>query len=54
MTAPQTSVLRDDKVMRINTADVVPGDIVVLGEGDTVSATGVCSPPRRCASPRRA
>ena len=40
MTAPQTSVLCDGKVMRINTADVVPGDIVVLGEGDTVSADG--------------
>ena len=40
MTAPQTSVLRDDKVMRINTADVVPGDIIVLAEGDSVSADG--------------
>ncbi|RGK10905.1 cation-translocating P-type ATPase [Bifidobacterium bifidum] len=40
MTAPQTSVLRDGKIMHINTADVVPGDIVVLGEGDTVSADG--------------
>ena len=38
MTAPQTSVLRDGKVMRINTADVVPGDIIVLAEGDSVSA----------------
>ena len=40
MTAPQTSVLRDGKIVHINTADVVPGDIVVLGEGDTVSADG--------------
>ena len=40
MTAPQTSVLRDDKVMRINTADVVTGDIIVLAEGDSVSADG--------------
>ncbi|NMM98632.1 cation-translocating P-type ATPase [Bifidobacterium olomucense] len=40
MTAPQTSVLRDGKVQRINTADVVPGDIVVLAEGDSVSADG--------------
>ena len=40
MTAPQTSVLRDGKVMRINTADVVPGDIIVLAEGDSVSADG--------------
>ena len=40
MTAPQTFVLRDGKIVHINTADVVPGDIVVLGEGDTVSADG--------------
>ena len=40
MTAPQTSMLRDGKIVHINTADVVPGDIVVLGEGDTVSADG--------------
>ena len=40
MTVPQTSVLRDGKIVHINTADVVPGDIVVLGEGDTVSADG--------------
>ena len=40
MTAPQTSVLRDGKIVHISTADVVPGDIVVLGEGDTVSADG--------------
>ena len=40
MTAPQTSVLRDGKIVHINTSDVVPGDIVVLGEGDTVSADG--------------
>ena len=40
MTAPQTSVLRDGKVMRIDTSDVVPGDILVLGEGDSVSADG--------------
>ncbi|MBW3093548.1 cation-translocating P-type ATPase [Bifidobacterium sp. 82T10] len=40
MTAPQTAVLRDGKVVHINTTDVVPGDVVVLGEGDTVSADG--------------
>ncbi|KAB7789011.1 cation-translocating P-type ATPase [Bifidobacterium leontopitheci] len=40
MTAPQTAVLRDGKVVHINTTDVVPGDIVVLAEGDTVSADG--------------
>ncbi|OZG60924.1 haloacid dehalogenase [Bifidobacterium lemurum] len=40
MTAPQTSVLRDGKVVRINTSEVVPGDVIVLGEGDSVSADG--------------
>jgi potassium/sodium efflux P-type ATPase len=40
MTAPQTSVLRGGKVMRINTAEVVPGDIIVLAEGDSISADG--------------
>lgn len=40
MTAPQTSVLRDGQVVRVDTADIVPGDILVLGEGDTVSADG--------------
>ena len=40
MTAPQTSVLRDGHVERVQTAHVVPGDVVVLSEGDTVSADG--------------
>lgn len=40
MSAPQTSVLRDSQVIRIDTANVVPGDIVVLGEGDSVAADG--------------
>lgn len=40
MTAPQTSVLRDGQVVRVNTSQIVPGDILVLGEGDTVSADG--------------
>lgn len=40
MTAPTTSVLRDGKVARINTSEVVPGDIIILGEGDSVSADG--------------
>ena len=40
MTAPQTNVLRDGQIARINTVDVVPGDIIVLGEGDSVSADG--------------
>ena len=40
MTAPQTNVLRDGAVTRINTVDVVPGDVIVLGEGDSVPADG--------------
>lgn len=40
MTAPQTNVLRDGKIARINTVDVVPGDVVVLGEGDSIPADG--------------
>ena len=40
MTAPQTNVLRDGKIARINTVDVVPGDMVVLGEGDSIPADG--------------
>lgn len=40
MTAPQTNVLRDGKIARINTTDVVPGDMVVLGEGDSIPADG--------------
>ncbi|WP_300765791.1 cation-translocating P-type ATPase [uncultured Bifidobacterium sp.] len=40
MTAPQTSVLREGKVVHVDTTEVVPGDILVLGEGDTISADG--------------
>lgn len=40
MTAPQTNVLRDGRMQTIPTTNVVPGDIVILAEGDTVSADG--------------
>lgn len=40
MTAPQSSVLRDGRIVRIDTAEIVPGDIVVLAEGDSVPADG--------------
>ncbi|WP_018142908.1 cation-translocating P-type ATPase [Alloscardovia criceti] len=40
MATPQTTVLRDGRVSTIATADVVPGDVLILGEGDTVSADG--------------
>lgn len=40
MATPQTAVLRDGRVMSIATADVVPGDVLILAEGDTISADG--------------
>lgn len=40
MTAPTSNVLRGGRVERIATTDIVPGDVLVLGEGDTVPADG--------------
>lgn len=40
MATPQTAVLRDGRVMSIATADVVLGDVLILAEGDTISADG--------------
>ncbi|MEK0305905.1 cation-translocating P-type ATPase [Bifidobacterium favimelis] len=40
MTAPRASVLRDGAVTSIDTSLIVPGDVVVLAEGDTVCADG--------------
>ncbi len=40
MTAPQTTVLRDGQVASIDTTELVPGDVLVIGEGDTVAADG--------------
>lgn len=40
MTAPHASVLRDGQVVSLETSQIVPGDVVVLAEGDTVSADG--------------
>lgn len=59
MTAPQTNVLRDGKIERINTVDVVPGDIIVLGEATPFPRTDASSPPpayesRKPASPAKA
>ena len=34
MTAPQTSVLRGGRVLHVDTTEVVPGDILVLSEGN--------------------
>jgi P-type Ca2+ transporter type 2C len=38
MTAAQASVLRDGERMRVPSAELVPGDILVVEEGDTVGA----------------
>ncbi|MEN2974337.1 MAG: cation-translocating P-type ATPase [Candidatus Caldarchaeales archaeon] len=40
LTAPTCRVLRDGEVTTIPTDTVVPGDILVLGEGDIVAADG--------------
>jgi len=38
MTAARATVLRDGKLATVPAADLVPGDILVLGEGDAVAA----------------
>ena len=40
MTAPHASVLRGGQVVSLETSRIVPGDVVILAEGDTVSADG--------------
>ncbi len=40
MAAASSTVLRDGQEQRIPSADVVPGDVLVLAEGDAVSADG--------------
>ena len=38
MTAPEATVLRDGKQQRVPTTSIVPGDILILSEGDTIPA----------------
>ena len=38
MTAPRARVVRDDQVAEVPARDVVPGDLLVLEEGDIVAA----------------
>lgn len=38
LTAPHSMVLRDGKVVEVATENVVPGDVLVIGEGDTIAA----------------
>ncbi len=40
MTAPEAGVLRDGEPRRVPAAELVPGDIMLLEEGDTVPADG--------------
>jgi magnesium-transporting ATPase (P-type) len=40
MAAAQAGVLRDGQVTRVPTTEVVPGDVLVLAEGDAVAADG--------------
>ncbi|WP_049764072.1 cation-translocating P-type ATPase [Polaromonas sp. JS666] len=40
MTAVTSAVVRDGQVLRVPSADLVPGDLLVLGEGDAVGADG--------------
>lgn len=40
LTQPQARVLRDGLVQRVAARDVVPGDLLVLAEGDRIAADG--------------
>ena len=38
MAAPEASVVRDGELRRLATRELVPGDLLIINEGDTVSA----------------
>ena len=38
MVSPNARVIRDDKEMMIDASDLVPGDIIILAEGDKITA----------------
>ena len=40
MTAATSAVMRDGKLLRVSSAELVRGDVLVLGEGDSVGADG--------------
>ena len=40
MAAPTATLLRDGRQVRIPAAEIVPGDLLVLGEGDAIGADG--------------
>lgn len=41
MLMPQTKVIRDGEKQTISVSDLVPGDVVILGQGDKIPADGV-------------
>ena len=53
MAAPTARVLREGQIQDVPSGEVVPGDILLLEEGDTVAADArvmesiACAPPRR-------
>ena len=40
MLVPKAKVMRNGKIVEINATEVVPGDILILGEGDNIMADG--------------
>ena len=52
MSAAHANVIRDGRRQSIPAADLVPGDIILLEDGDTVRRMRGWSSPRRC-KPRR-
>ena len=53
MTAAVSTVLRDGRLRQVPSAELVRGDVLVLGEGDSVGADARCSRPTRSVSRRR-
>ncbi len=41
MVVAEIRVIRDNEEMKVDVATLVPGDVVILGEGDKVPADGV-------------
>jgi len=45
LTQPQARVLRDGQIQRIPASEVVPGDLLLLAEGDRIAADGITDCP---------
>ena len=52
MTAVTSAVVRDGRLERVPSAELVRGDVLVLGEGDAVGADARLCRPRHCACRR--